>query len=221
MGLTPRCELATLRPCKERNGMGKVRQPQQDRSIKTRAAIMNAAFALFAEKGIHGTNSKEIVKKAGVSIGSFYAYFKNKKTLLLEMLEDYLDRHYTAIWGEVNSSPPEKWGEEEVRSLVRHVFRAYDISPEFHRQTHALRYSDPDINEVYERDRERQVAQLESLIITFKDLLHIKDARASALIIHNSVENAAHTAKFIGHRMEEERLINALTNMIYQFIKPR
>ena len=59
---------------------------------------MKAAFRLFARKGIHGTNSKEIVKHAGVSIGSFYSYFKNKKALLLEMLDDYLDRHYSMIW---------------------------------------------------------------------------------------------------------------------------
>ncbi len=78
--------------------MSKVRTPKQHRGIQTKNRIMKAAFQLFAKKGIHGTNSKEIVEKAGVSIGSFYSYFKDKKTLLLEMLEDYLDRHYTTIW---------------------------------------------------------------------------------------------------------------------------
>ena len=83
--------------------MSKVRTPKQHRGIQTKNRIMKAAFQLFAKKGIHGTNSKEFVEKAGVSIGSFYSYFKDKKTLLLEMLEDYLDRHYTAIWRPMNN----------------------------------------------------------------------------------------------------------------------
>ena len=33
------------------------------------------------EKGYYYTNTKEIVKRAGISIGNFYNYFKDKKRL--------------------------------------------------------------------------------------------------------------------------------------------
>lgn len=198
--------------------MASVRTPRQPRSIETRNRIMKAAFRLFAQKGIHGTNSKEIVEKAGVSIGSFYSYFKNKKTLLLEMLEDYLDRHYAAIWEQINTFPATGLGRPEIRAIISNVFDAYDIAPEFHRMTHALRYSDPDINRIYDRERTREVAQVQALLESNKSRMRIADTYATAIVIHNAVENVAHTAKFIGPKIEGSRLIDSLADMIFNFL---
>jgi len=186
--------------------MSKVRTPKQHRGIQTKNRIMKAAFQLFAKKGIHGTHSKEIVEKAGVSIGSFYSYFKNKKTLLLEMLEDYLDRHYTTIWRPMGHFAINELGRDDIKLIIENVFEAYDISPEFHRQTHALRYSDPDINRVYDRERNREVEQVRHLIENNITRLSVKDPLAAAIVIHNAVENVAHTAKFIGSKIDEKLL---------------
>lgn len=198
--------------------MNSVRIPRQPRSIETRNRIMKAAFSLFAQKGIHGTNSKEIVQKAGVSIGSFYSYFKNKKTLLLEMLEDYLDRHYETIWKHITTYPVSELGRAEIRVIISNVFEAYDIAPEFHRVTHSLRYTDPDINRIYDRERTREVAQVQSLLESNRDRMQVADTYATAVVIHNAVENVAHTAKFIGPAIEENRLIDALADMIFNFL---
>lgn len=194
------------------------RTPKQQRSIQTKKRIMDAAFYLYAQKGIHGTNSREIAEKAGVSIGSFYSYFKNKKTLLLEMLEDYLDRHYLAIWKPVETITINEMGRDDIKRLIESVFTAYGISPEFHRQTHALRYSDPDINRVYERERNREVTQIRSLLESNKHRMRVTDQEAAAIVIHNAVESVAHTAKFIGPRIDEQRLINELADMIFIFL---
>lgn len=180
---------------------------------------MKSAFRLFARKGIHGTNSKEIVKAAGVSIGSFYSYFKDKKALLLEMLEDYLNRHFAMIWQPLERISIDQLRREDIQAILDNVFQAYDISPEFHRQTHALRYSDPDIHRIYDKEREREIAQVRYLLESNKDRLRISDATAAAVVIHNAVENVAHTAKFIGSgKIEEARLMNELADMIYCFV---
>ncbi|PIP39061.1 MAG: TetR family transcriptional regulator [Desulfobacterales bacterium CG23_combo_of_CG06-09_8_20_14_all_51_8] len=198
--------------------MTAVRTPKQPRSIQTKKRIMRAAFHLYAHKGIHGTNSREIAQKAGVSIGSFYSYFKNKKTLLLEMLEDYLNRHFLAIWKPIEKITINNMGRADIRWLIESVFAAYGISPEFHSQTHALRYSDPDINQVYERERTREVTQIQSLLESNRHRMRISDPEAAAIVIHNAVENVAHTAKFIGPKTDEKALIDALADMIYDFL---
>ena len=198
--------------------MTTLRTPKQPRSIQTRELIMNAAFDLYSQKGIHGTNSKEIAEKAGVSIGSFYSYFKNKKTLLLEMLEDYLDRHFLSIWKPIGSITVNEMGWDEIRMLIESVFAAYGISPEFHRQTHALRYSDPDINRVYERERSREITQIRYLLENNKSRMRVSDQEAAAIVVHNAVESVAHTAKFIGPKTDEQRLINELADMIFNFL---
>jgi AcrR family transcriptional regulator len=198
--------------------MPSIRTPKQPRGIDTKNRIMTAAFALYAKKGIHGTNSREIAEKAGVSIGSFYSYFKNKKTLLLEMLEDYLNRHFLAIWKAMDAVSINEMQRKDIHILVQSVFSAYGISPEFHRQTHALRYSDPDINKVYERERQREVTQIRYLLESNRHRMRISDPEAAAVVIHNAVESVAHTAKFIGPKTNEEALMDALSDMIYNYL---
>ncbi|MGD8779967.1 MAG: TetR/AcrR family transcriptional regulator [Ignavibacteria bacterium] len=54
---------------------------------KTRAKILESALELFALRGFHGTSMQEIAKKAGVSKGLAYNYFKSKEEILKDILE--------------------------------------------------------------------------------------------------------------------------------------
>jgi TetR/AcrR family transcriptional regulator, cholesterol catabolism regulator len=54
------------------------------RSKRTRAAIRQAANALFLERGVEGTTVDAICAAARVSKGTFYLYFHRKEDLLLE-----------------------------------------------------------------------------------------------------------------------------------------
>lgn len=202
-----------------------LRVPKQKRGIKTKTRILKAAIKLFAKKGIHGTNTKEIAAKAGVSIGSFYSYFSDKKTLLLDVLDDFLKQIYAKIWeSEITDRSAHEYKDDydslyaEIRGIVMHVMEAYDLSPEFHRQTHALRYSDPDINRLYEEDRKREIQQIQRILGLIDGRMRIRDPDAAAIVIHNAVESVAHTAKFLGSSMEEKRLISELTDMLYYYI---
>ena len=51
-------------------------------SNNKREKIIEAALALFAERGYHGTNVPDIAKMANVGTGTIYRYFKNKETLV-------------------------------------------------------------------------------------------------------------------------------------------
>ena len=198
--------------------MKSVRTPRQQRGIETKERLRRAAFSLYAEKGIYNTNSREIAEKAEVSIGSFYSYFKNKHNLLLEMLEDYLDRHFLAIWKALEDITINEMRRGDILGIIRSVFAAYGISPKFHRQTQALRYSDAEVNRIYERERRREITQIRSLLESNRQRLQLQDPEAAALIIHNAVESAAHTVRFIGSSVDEERLASALADMIYNYL---
>lgn len=198
--------------------MSKVRIPKQHRSVQTKNRIIKAGFQLFSHKGIHGTTSKEIADKAGVAIGSFYAYFKNKKQLLLEILENFIDKIYTMIWKDLDSYKIEALRKKDIASIIANVFKAYEVAPLFLSQTHTLRYSDPDINRIFEKEREREINQILKLMESNKSRMDVRDAYAAAIIIHNSVESVVHTAKFIGPRIEEIRLIDELTAIIFDYL---
>lgn len=51
---------------------------------QTRAAIFDAALALFRERGYEATTMRDIAARAGVSLGSSYHYFPSKQHLVLE-----------------------------------------------------------------------------------------------------------------------------------------
>jgi TetR/AcrR family transcriptional regulator len=55
-------------------------------------AILDAAAYVFARKGYHQANVIDICKKAGISNGALYKYFKNKKDLYIKVFSSHIDR---------------------------------------------------------------------------------------------------------------------------------
>jgi AcrR family transcriptional regulator len=54
------------------------------RARQTRAAIVDAALALFRERGFEAATMREIASRAGVSTGNAYYYFSSKEELIQE-----------------------------------------------------------------------------------------------------------------------------------------
>ena len=58
---------------------------RQMQAVETRNKIYNTAFSLMTKKGFSKITIEDISKKAGVSVGAFYHYFKSKDDLLYEV----------------------------------------------------------------------------------------------------------------------------------------
>jgi AcrR family transcriptional regulator len=67
--------------------MAKMRQEQ--RSERSRAAILEAALELFSHRGYGATAVRDIAERAGVSTGAVYHQFPDKEALFLALLEDF------------------------------------------------------------------------------------------------------------------------------------
>jgi len=65
-----------------------------------RNAAIRSAAAVFAEKGFHGSSTRDIAEHLGIKQGSLYYYFKSKEEALGEVcllgIQDYV-RHMTSI----------------------------------------------------------------------------------------------------------------------------
>lgn len=59
-------------------------------SESKRELIMNAALALFVERGFDGTTVPMISEKAGVGAGTIYRYFENKEALVNSLYQKYV-----------------------------------------------------------------------------------------------------------------------------------
>jgi AcrR family transcriptional regulator len=59
------------------------RESAAERSrAQTRARLLEAGLALFAERGLHGVTTHDVAARAGVAAGTFYLHFADKRDLL-------------------------------------------------------------------------------------------------------------------------------------------
>jgi AcrR family transcriptional regulator len=77
---------------------------QAERTGATRAALIDAARRLFAERGYAGVPAEEVVRAAGVTRGALYHHFEDKKDLFRAVHEamesDLMARIAATVTGE-------------------------------------------------------------------------------------------------------------------------
>ncbi|MDD5630191.1 MAG: TetR/AcrR family transcriptional regulator [Elusimicrobia bacterium] len=64
-------------------------------SADNRGRILKAATSLFRRQGFHGTSTRDIALKAGVSLGNIYNHFPTKERLFATLLADYEAEYFS------------------------------------------------------------------------------------------------------------------------------
>jgi AcrR family transcriptional regulator len=96
--------------------LSSVSRPKQARSEETLSRLLDAAEALIVEKSISDVSIPEIVRRAGSSVGGFYARFRDKNALLRALEE----RFFNDVLERVNDiAEPERWRGVPVAEIVR------------------------------------------------------------------------------------------------------
>lgn len=62
-----------------------------------RRQILDAALAEFSEAGYHATKVSDIVARAGIAQGTFYLYFKDKRSIFEELLSTFFQKISASI----------------------------------------------------------------------------------------------------------------------------
>ncbi|OGP59500.1 MAG: hypothetical protein A2V65_04830 [Deltaproteobacteria bacterium RBG_13_49_15] len=62
------------------------------KGMATRAAILDTSHEVFKAKGYYGSSIAEIARRCGISMGTFYQYFKNKDQVFLELNDLIISR---------------------------------------------------------------------------------------------------------------------------------
>lgn len=83
--------------------------------LERREQIVDAACALYGEKGIERTSVKDVTERAGITRSLFYHYFSNKEQVTDAILERYVTSFVTAVkaWNEARV-------ERDVAGALRH-----------------------------------------------------------------------------------------------------
>ena len=98
-----------------------VRNPVRVR--ERRAALVQAAVDVFADKGYHASRVADVAKAAGLSQGSVYNYVSSKEDLLYMVTEDHLRGYERIVLAALKdvTSPDEKL-EALLRATIAAIF---------------------------------------------------------------------------------------------------
>ena len=132
----------------------------RDRGARTRAKLVEAAEAVFAELGYHDASIVKITEAAGVAQGTFYLYFASKKDIFEEVVLD-LNRR---VRHHVNEAAKDARNRLETETLgFRAYFRFTAEHPALYRVIRQAEFVSPETLQLhYERFSEGYVAGLKA-----------------------------------------------------------
>ena len=122
-----------------------IREPIQKRSIETKDKIIEAVFELICNDGYYNTNTAKIAKKAGVSTGIVYQYFKDKRDIFLVGLEKYADHIFYPMLNMTDINFEKKDLAKVIKDMINRFISNHKLSAIAHEEITAMTHSDKDV----------------------------------------------------------------------------
>ena len=194
-------------------------RPKQKRADEKKSHILDAALALFASRGYHGTTAKAIAAHAGVATGSFYRYFRDKKAAFMAVchrMEAQLGgRIFEFGWQMRREGRSER---EILTAIISHAVTSHNRDSAFHREVLAMQMNDPDVA-AWTRERETRVlAALSDFLGPMRDTYRIRDLEAAVELVYYAIEEVSHRAVLFDAPVGRDRLVRALQEMLVRYL---
>ena len=90
----------------------------QRRALRTHRRLMDAALAVFSEKGIDGTTIEDVTERADLGKGTFYRHFEGKERILIALVERAVGQLLAGI-RDVKEAP------NSLESVLEHLTDAH------------------------------------------------------------------------------------------------
>lgn len=101
----------------------KRRKPVQSRALNTIEVILQATAQILEREGRGALNTNHIAEVAGISVGSLYQYFNNKREILVEIARREIERDRAAVSAAIMKSSEEA-SEDPARIGIRALIRS-------------------------------------------------------------------------------------------------
>jgi AcrR family transcriptional regulator len=165
----------------------------QERARKTYEGLVTAAAECFLNAGYDATGTPDVAARAGVSVGTFYRYFDDKKQVYLEVTRRYLAEAYHRIMDRL--TPQRFAGMDGRATLAETVDILLDTStrhPGMHKSFVEMALRDADVLELRRAFDKITHEKLSALIgaVTTRDAVPDPEATALVLMV-SAVETAS------------------------------
>ncbi|MDD5934600.1 MAG: TetR/AcrR family transcriptional regulator [Clostridiales bacterium] len=192
----------------------------QKRTIESREKLLKAAFELFAEKGYYYTNTKEIVKRAGISIGNFYNYFKDKADIYVTLATQYVENSLANVVKLMEDIAPLNKEEAYVflsEYLHSQLLRVYDTN-RFFDEANVLEKENEQLRTMLLEKEEMVVSVLEEHLKKHRKPVKKASYAAMARLLYVTVNDVSIDISRIKDETRREEYIEALANFIINYV---
>lgn len=107
--------------------------PSQNRSKEKVDRILDATARILSLYGLDGTNTNLIAEEAGISIGSLYQYFPNRDSIIVKLIERYMDGQKEIVTKRLSRIIGHVEIEVFFHELISALLEARLKNPELHR----------------------------------------------------------------------------------------
>lgn len=190
----------------------------QERSRFTVDAIYEAAVQVFTENGYTGATTDLIAEKAGVSIGTLYQYFPNKKAILIGIWNknmDDADRGRDLFLNSVKVD--EGLTPKKIKLTLQTILKLHKESV----KPHLFFEEIPQPDFIQERSRKKEAANIKSLKQVLEQSINIRRQRLdiAARMVYEVMERLFHRyLTNFQHEMGEDELITEASDMISRYL---
>ena len=195
-----------------------IREPVQKRSIETKDKIIEAGFDLICNDGYYKTNTSKIAKKAGVSTGIIYQYFKDKRDIFLAGLDKYADD----IFYPMLNMPNVIFSKDDLPNIVENMIKRYisnhKLSAIAHEEITAMTHSDKDVAFYFHKKEMEMTNKISDILI--ENNFNILNINEKVHIVIGLIDNLCHEIVYHKHKeLDYEIMTDVVVNEIVNILK--
>lgn len=194
-----------------------IREPIQKRSIETKEKIIEAGFELICNDGYYKTNTSKIAKKAGVSTGIVYQYFKDKKDILLSGLDKYADDIFYPMLNMSNIKFDKNNFADIMKDMIAKYIGNHKLSKTAHEEITAMTHSDKDIAYFFYKREMDMTHKIVSALT--ENGFNIANINEKVHIVIGLIDNLCHEIVYHKHdELDYDIMTNVVINEIVNIL---
>jgi len=195
--------------------------PTQERALRKRQALIDAAIAEYSTIGFEIATAKSIAARAGVATGTFYQYFENKNDILCVIASSRFDNLHQriqlfepkAVTGSLSNTISV---EDQFLETLTFVYEFHAQDPELHQVLEQRRALDQKLQQIMD-DGEKGLRQQ---VLAFVNTFNIDKPELVAESLYAMAEGLVHRLVFHTAITGEPKIKEALAigaNMLASF----
>lgn len=190
----------------------------QKRTIESKEKIDRAAWRLFCEKGYFNTNTKEIAKEAGISVGNFYNYYKDKFEVYYALTEKYIEESSMLVIELGEKIRDDKNRKTAFEQYLRENIKRFIEAGRFFSDCEVLIHDETSLNELFDLSREKIIQVIEEQLQSQPNGNPRASVSVMARLLYTVIDKTITDISAISDTDFSEEYINQLLWLILKYI---